>query len=215
MAYQAILGEYIDRRNSAKVDCLKTIWILATNKFDDYILQFYEANKHELRESQSEQKQTKLLDQLKGSLKKQCTAHFGAPLSGRISEIIPFLPFSPGEQAVISHKGLMSLEATLRRPVVISPGGQLDNLVGNVRLEIGDEIELCSTVAREAYTPQLGARSILNAITDTIYTPLVSQYLQVDEDLSDNQPETLFKVGLTADKEIDVWHVQNEGPREG
>ncbi|KAI0444098.1 hypothetical protein F4803DRAFT_561144 [Xylaria telfairii] len=146
-------GQCLDRRNSAKVDCSKTIWILATNEFDDDIFQFYEANQHELHRSQSEQKQTRLLDQLKSSLKKQCTAHFGAPLSGRISEIIPFLPFSPGEQAVISHKGLMSPEETLRRPVVISPGGQSDNLVGNVRLEIEDETGLCSTIAREAYTP--------------------------------------------------------------
>ncbi|KAI8946839.1 P-loop containing nucleoside triphosphate hydrolase protein [Xylaria longipes] len=202
-------GEYLDRRDSTKIDCSRTIWILATNKFDDYILKFCETNRHQLFESQNEQKETGLLDQLSSGLKKLCTAHFGAPLSGRVSEIIPFLPFSPEEQAVISHKGLMGLEETLRRPVVVSPNGNNDNLVGNVRLDIVDESGLCSAIAQESYTPQLGARCILNAVTDAISTPLVSQYLEVDKDIYNCQPETQFTVGVTAEKKIEVWHVKN------
>ncbi|KAI0547615.1 P-loop containing nucleoside triphosphate hydrolase protein [Xylaria curta] len=201
-------GEYLDRRDSTKIDCTRTIWILATNKFDDYILKFSELHQRQLFESQNEQKETKLLDQLNVELKKMCTSHFGAPLSGRVSEIIPFLPFTPEEQAVISHKGLMSLEETLRRPVVISPNGENDNLVGNVRLDVVDDSELCSAIAQESYTPQLGARCILNAVTNTISTPLVSQYyLEVDEDLCDGQPEMKFKVGITAEKKVEVWRM--------
>ncbi|KAI0449984.1 hypothetical protein F5B21DRAFT_492653 [Xylaria acuta] len=208
MAYQVVLGEYLDHRNSTKIDCSRTIRILATNKFDDYILKFCEANRRELVECQNEQKETRLLDQLNSGLKKQCTSHFGAPLSGRVSEIIPFLPFSPEEQAVISHKGLMGLEATLKRPVVVSPNGQNDNLVGNIRLDIVDELGLCSAIALENYTPQLGARCILNAVADSICTPLMSQYLEVDEDLCNGQPETEFKVGVTAEKKIEVWRMR-------
>ncbi|KAI1739481.1 P-loop containing nucleoside triphosphate hydrolase protein [Xylaria scruposa] len=200
-------GEYLDRRDSARIDCSRTIWILATNKFDDYILKFSELHQEELFESQNEQKETKLLDELNVELKKMCTSDFGAPLSGRVSEIIPFLPFTPEEQAVISHKGLMSLEETLRRPVVISPSGESDNLVGNIRLDIVDDCALCSAIAQESYTPQLGARCILNAVTSTISTPLVSQYLEVDEDLCDGQPEIQFKVGITAEKKVEVWRM--------
>ncbi|KAI0186067.1 P-loop containing nucleoside triphosphate hydrolase protein, partial [Xylaria flabelliformis] len=200
-------GEYLDRRDSSKVDCSRTIWILATNKFDDYILKFYELHRRQLCESQNEQKETTVLDQLNIELKKLCISHFGAPLSGRVSEIIPFLPFTPEEQTVISHKGLMSLEDTLRRPVVISPHGENDNLVGNIRLDIVDDSELCSVIAQESYTPQLGARCILNAVTNTVRMPLVGQYLEVDEDLCDGQPEIEFKVGITAEKKVEVWRM--------
>ncbi|KAI0860033.1 P-loop containing nucleoside triphosphate hydrolase protein [Xylaria cubensis] len=201
-------GEYLDRRDSTKINCSRTIWILATNKFDDHILKFSELHQRQLFESQNEQKETKLLDQLNVELKKMCTSHFGAPLSGRVSEIIPFLPFTPEEQALISHKGLMSLEETLRRPVVVSPIEANDNLVGNIRLNIVDDSELCSAIAEESYTPQLGARCILNAVTNTISTPLVSQYLEVDEDLCDDQPEIEFKVGITAEKKVEVWRME-------
>ncbi|TRX88210.1 hypothetical protein FHL15_010899 [Xylaria flabelliformis] len=180
----------------------------ATNKFDDYILKFYELHRRQLCESQNEQKETKILDKLNIELKKQCISHFGAPLSGRVSEIIPFLPFTPEEQAVISHKGLMSLEATLRRPVVVSPYEENDNLVGNIRLDIVDDSELCSVIARENYTPQLGARCILNAVTNTVRMPLVGQYLELDEDLCDGQPEIQFKVGVTAEKKVEVWRME-------
>jgi ATP-dependent Clp protease ATP-binding subunit ClpA len=137
-------------------------------------------------------------------------SQFGHPLTGRLSDIIPFLTFSPDEQAVISHKGLISLEATLRRPAVVPPGGQEDILIGNVRLDVEDESKICSTIARKSYAPQLGARSILNAITEAICTPLVSQYLAVDTAFSDDQPETTFEVGTNADKGIEVWQVQTE-----
>ncbi|KAL7623328.1 hypothetical protein AAE478_007009 [Parahypoxylon ruwenzoriense] len=37
--------------------------------------------------------------------------HFGAPLGGRIADILPFLIFTPQKSAVIVHKALMDLEA--------------------------------------------------------------------------------------------------------
>ncbi|KAI3318724.1 P-loop containing nucleoside triphosphate hydrolase protein [Xylariaceae sp. AK1471] len=206
-------GEYLDRRNSNKIDCSRTIWILATNKFDDYILEFCDANQHGLFESRNEKDKARLLDQLKSYLKRECMSHFGHPLAGRVSEIVPFLTFSPDEQAVVSHKGMMGLEATLRRPVVVSPSGQDDNLVGNVRLDVENESKICSTIAHEGYSPQLGARSVFNAITEAIYTPLVNQYLEVDDEFSEDQPETTFKVGINADKGIEVWHVQRKTDR--
>jgi ATP-dependent Clp protease ATP-binding subunit ClpA len=140
-------------------------------------------------------------------------SHFGHPLTGRISEIVPFLTFSPDEQAVVSHKGIMDFEARLRRPVVLSPNAKIlsgegeDNLVGSIRLDIENEPDICSTIAQKGYSPQLGARSILNAATEDIYTPLVSQYLDIDEDFDEAQPETIFKVGINADKGIEVWRV--------
>lgn len=152
-----------------------------------------------------------LFDELRATLKKQSRSEFGAPLTGRISDILPFLTFSPDEQAVLAHKGTMSLESNLRRPVIVSTHMQADNLVGNIRLDIRNDAEICNTIAQASYDPPLGARSILNAVTETIYTPLVSQYLKIDEEFSENQPETVFEVGVNADKEIEVWHKSDSG----
>jgi ATP-dependent Clp protease ATP-binding subunit ClpA len=188
------------------------IWILATNKFDDLILKFCAENHQALKSRIGEK--ARLLDRLGSYLKKECISSFGAPLAGRISEIIPFLTFSPDEQAVVSHKGVMGLEAALRQPIIVSPNGQDDNLVGNVRLDVEDESKVCTTIAHEGYVPQLGARSILNTVTEAIYTPLVSRYLEMDDEFSDNQPETRFKVGINAEKGVEVWHVKSQNEQQ-
>lgn len=39
-----LIGEYQDRRNGDKINCSKTIWILATNALDNTILDFCEDN---------------------------------------------------------------------------------------------------------------------------------------------------------------------------
>ncbi|KAI0427197.1 hypothetical protein F5Y09DRAFT_316904 [Xylaria sp. FL1042] len=57
----------------------------------------------------------------------------------------PFLTFLPDEQAVISHTAIMDLEAKFRRLALVSPNGQCDNLVGNIRLSIEDNIQTTST----------------------------------------------------------------------
>ncbi|KAI0393190.1 P-loop containing nucleoside triphosphate hydrolase protein [Xylariaceae sp. FL0594] len=204
-------GEYYDRRTSNKVSCSKTIWILATNIFDDYILDFCAQHRAGLFQPGQEKTTAQLLDDLKACLRKNCMFHFGHALTGRISEIVPFLTFPSDEQAVVSHKGIMDFEARVRRPVVLSPNantssyGQGDHLVGNVRLDIEDEHEICSAIATKGYLPQLGARGILNAAAESVYTPLVSQYLDIDEDLKEDQPETTFRVHVDADQEIKVW----------
>ncbi|KAI0406889.1 P-loop containing nucleoside triphosphate hydrolase protein [Xylaria palmicola] len=203
-------GEYVDHRNLNKGCCSKTIWILATNQFDNYILKFSETHQEELLELNKRPTAAKLLNELQSGLRTQCISHFGAPLAGRVSEIIPFLPFSPTEQQIIAHKGVINLEAGIRRPVELSVDGRDDNLVGNVRLTVDDEAGVCSAVAQRSYTPQLGARGILHAVTDSIYMPLVTQYLEVDEDLGGVQPETFFRVGLNADKKVQVWHMEQK-----
>ncbi|KAI0970147.1 P-loop containing nucleoside triphosphate hydrolase protein [Xylaria arbuscula] len=201
-------GEYLDRRNSTKIDCSKIIWILATNRFDEYIHKFYNINRRSLSRSQDEQKSIDLARRLVKDLKTECTSYFGAPLAGRVSEIMPFLPFTPDEQAVIAHKAIMDLEAKLRQPVTISPSGQNDNLVGNIRLNVEDDVQISFAAANDSYTPQLGARSILRGVTDAIRLPLVTQYLKIDEDISNSQKEVQFKVALNSDNEIEVLRMK-------
>lgn len=83
------------------------------------------------------------------------------------------------------HKAVMRLEATLRRLVAISLTWQ-DRTMWEI-------------------STQLGARSILKAVTDTMRMPIVDQYLEVDEDLEDSQLETKFSIGIHAEKGIELW----------
>lgn len=77
--------------------------------------------------------------------------------------------------------------------------------MGNIHLHVEDESLVCSIIAQDNYSPQLGARSILKAVTDTMRMPIVDQYLEVDEDLEDSQLETKFSIGIHAEKGIELW----------
>lgn len=182
--------------------------------FDDYILRFCEVNQRELSKSIDGQVNSKLIRQLIRGLAKECLSHFGAPLAGRMAEIIPFLPFTEDEQAVIARKAIMELEEDLRQPPVISRNGQNNRLVGNVYLTIKDDVEVCSAIARDGYMPQLGARSIRRAVDEAIRMPLVEQYLEIDEDIRADQPIVHFTVGINADNEVDVWPEAPRNPLE-
>jgi hypothetical protein len=63
------LGEYQDRRNLQKVDCSKTIWILATNSLDDKIRNFCRDNGGTIWDEEDENKQTRLIKALTKELK--------------------------------------------------------------------------------------------------------------------------------------------------
>jgi len=63
------LGEYQDRRNLQKIDCSKTIWILATNALDDKIRNFCQVNGSMIWDEEDENKQTRLIKTLTKELK--------------------------------------------------------------------------------------------------------------------------------------------------
>ncbi|KAI0016387.1 P-loop containing nucleoside triphosphate hydrolase protein [Xylariomycetidae sp. FL0641] len=204
-------GRYKDRRDGGDVDCAKTIWILATNKLDPSIHRFCEANKELLENSDDIHKKTELVNGLRKSLKKECMGSFGRPLTGRISAIVPFLTFSPGEQAVISHKGLMRLESELASPVVETATGRDDLPVGNMKMTVHDHVSICSKIAEEGYEAQIGARSIFNAIDETVRVPLVLGYMKAGDEYHEGQGETPCTVHLDADGDIEVRVKPTEG----
>lgn len=193
----------MDRRTASKVDCSQTIWILATNKFDPTIHEFCSGNRRDLLESPDRLRST-LLGKLVGSLRKECLSHFGAPLAGRISEIVPFLTFSPDEAAIVADKRIMELEARLARPVKIPSTKEGYNPVGNVRLDILRDSMVCSNIADKYYLPELGARSIFGGVKRAIERKLINQYLEDGDDFSEDQPVTHFIVDVNERNEIEV-----------
>ncbi|OCK98980.1 P-loop containing nucleoside triphosphate hydrolase protein, partial [Cenococcum geophilum 1.58] len=108
-------GRYQDRRSRMKVNCTNIIWILATNALDSKINEFSEMKF--AKQHNSEAFNPKLKDALVATLFRGMKEEFGAPLSRRVSAIIPFLPFFLEEQMVIAYKYLLELKSRLRQPI--------------------------------------------------------------------------------------------------
>jgi len=114
-----------------------------------------------------------------------------APITGRISEFIPFLPFSPGEQAVVVHKFLMELGQNVRAPVDLSTGPR-ERLLGNIRLHIRKDAAVCRSLAETGYSADLGARSLITAVKQ-VEDMLVGAYLEDEvEILEGNEVQDYF-----------------------
>jgi hypothetical protein len=116
-----------------------------------------------------------------------------APITGRVSEFIPFLHFSPGEQAVVAHKYLLELGQSVRDPVKLTPGQE--NLVGNVHLRVRRDASVCSKLAVDGYHRDLGARSLITAVS-TVRELLVDAYLGVDEAITEQDDVVEFLVDV-------------------
>ncbi|KAL7971787.1 P-loop containing nucleoside triphosphate hydrolase protein [Trichoderma sp. SZMC 28014] len=174
-------GEYQDRRNGDKINCSKTIWILATNALDNTILDFCEDNDAITGDDGDEKSRQvrKLSQQLRESFLQQ----FGAPVTGRISDFIPLLPFSVGEQAVITHKCLLGLAQDLRLPICLIKGPS-ERLIGNIRLLIRRDGTVCSTLAKSHYHVKLGARSLM-AGAEKVKRIVLDVYLDDDEEITE------------------------------
>jgi ATP-dependent Clp protease ATP-binding subunit ClpA len=187
-------GKYVDRRNREAVDCSKTIWIIATNALDRKIVDFCEKNPGVLT-NDDQDKHARLMTDLEKTLKKQLKHTFGNPLSGRISAVLPFLPFSLGEQAVVAHKYILELKHKVLTPVNLSSG----KLVGRVLLHIKSDGAVCKAVSTEGYDPDQGARSLQTAVKTRIEEELVHTYLEEDEVISETQPLADYTVDIQQD----------------
>ncbi|KAK4197306.1 P-loop containing nucleoside triphosphate hydrolase protein [Triangularia verruculosa] len=198
-------GLHLDRRNLKLVDCSKTIWILATNAFDDTILSFCKTHYKELFTNtvglnrRAAQQARKLGKKLSAMIKKEAIGHFGAPLTGRITSVIPFLIFSPTEQAAVACKEMDRFGRKLARPIKLCDDLKLYRPVGNIKLEIPFSYSVCKALALQGYDEQLGARSIINTVDSDVALPLVTQYLAARDDVSEDEPETCFTATVDAD----------------
>lgn len=208
-----------DRRTQTPVDCSKSIWILATNQFDATIHAFCSQHEATLFSSDTGKTTEKaaLVRTLCKGLEAEAKSAFGAPMTGRISEFLPFLVFSPDEQAVVAHKFFMEMEATLARPLVVSAWADAtqDNLVGNCRVAVPRDAAVCSRIARDYYDADLGARSIANGVERAVKDPLTEAYLLAGDDLAEGQDVTRVLVDLDRDENIEVRVIPNEDPATG
>ncbi|MCJ1360027.1 MAG: hypothetical protein MMC33_010030 [Icmadophila ericetorum] len=197
--HQALLlpfdnGEYQDRRHLTGVDCSKTIWILATNALDPTIQAFCNSNHKPIFIDDDQSKKLHLMKQLSKELKEDFLSKFDAPITGRISAFLPFLPFSPGEQAVVTHKYLLELQQKARTPINLSTGPH-EQLLGNIRLRVRRDASVCRILAEAEYHSDLGARSLITAVK-TIEDLLVDAYLNVEEEIAETDGMVDFVVDV-------------------
>ncbi|KIW22853.1 uncharacterized protein PV07_11106 [Cladophialophora immunda] len=191
-------GEYQDRRDRSMVNCSNTIWILATNAHDAIIQAFCSANHQVLFGDDDDSAKMRLAKPLSAEIKEDFLSKFGSPITGRISAFIPFLRFSPGEQAVVAHKYLLELGYGVEAPVNLSFGAR-EKLLGDVRVRIRNDASVCRLLAKAEYHPELGARSLDNAV-DTIKGLLVEAYLEIDQQIKESANKSIFQVEVQADE---------------
>ncbi|RDL35746.1 Uncharacterized protein BP5553_06358 [Venustampulla echinocandica] len=186
-------GDYEDRRNRSKIDCSKTIWILATNALDPTIKDFCSQNHDAVFIDDDQDKMASLMKQLSKQIKQEFLRIFDSPLTGRVSSFIPFLPFSPGEQAVVVHKYILELSQKVCTSVNLSPGPN-EQLLGNIKLRIRRDASVCKVIADAEYHADLGARSLITAVKGLVEDVLVERYLEVDREIKEGE-----KVGMLVD----------------
>lgn len=203
-------GEYEDRRTRSPVNCAKTIWILATNAFDDTIQKFCKTHQAVLYGANDSSAKKEVVKSLCKSIRLESIEKFGAPLTGRITDFIPFLTFSSGEQAVVAHKYLALLGQELTKPVVTSHDEGKQRFVGDIDLQVSSDYSVCRLIAAEGYVAQLGARSLIDGVRRLVEDEVLDHYLNAEAEIKEGQSIATYCVDVNEDKEIEVGYVQNK-----
>jgi len=170
-------GAYWDRRRNMKIDASRAIFILCTNLGDKAIEAFYEqhmANKKE------ESRDDVPIGTLQAELRSVYTAKFGAPFTGRINLIAPFLPFTPNEQAIVAHKFMLQLSDNVRQPIDLAA----KRLIGHCQLAMRNDGKISMEIAKTAYHAETGARSLYHAVNNTIRDLLFEEYCNDETPIS-------------------------------
>jgi ATP-dependent Clp protease ATP-binding subunit ClpA len=197
------------------VDCSKAIWILATNAFDDTIHQFCKDNEAALFHSDGPSAAEKLVRGLCKTLRTKSISTFGAPLTGRITEFVPFLTFSQIEQTAVAHKYLAEVGRELASPVVVTREEGKQRFVGDIELQVPKDYSVCRIIAQDEYVEQLGARSVINGVNRMIEGEVIDHYLEMDDEIREGQAITTYRVQPNMDDDIEVCYVPGGAPHGG
>ncbi|KAI9812719.1 MAG: hypothetical protein M1827_004475 [Pycnora praestabilis] len=173
-------GYYRDRRNGKELDCTKTIWVLASNMAEDIIVKFY---KRHMEDKTEEERAKAPFAKLDSMLKREFAEELGAPITGRISLLVPFFPFSPPEQAVVAHKFLLSFLSTLRQPIDLF--NNPPRFIGHIHLHLQNDGKVSSHLAAIGYEEALGARSLARVVTKEVQTRLADAYVEGEERITE------------------------------
>lgn len=150
-------GKYTDRRNNKSLDCSKSIWVLAVNLGVPAMIKFWDDHLKDRSQGQQDKAPFK---ELNGLLRQIVKREFGSPLARRLTDIVPFLPFNEGEQAVATYKFMRTLWQEVRKPINV----ESNDLLRNIFLDFVDDGQIAKHLAAEHYDPQEGASQLHNAV---------------------------------------------------
>ncbi|MDI1486034.1 MAG: hypothetical protein OHK93_004223 [Ramalina farinacea] len=176
-------GWYHDRREiNKRVDCSKTIWILAANVGVETISRFWSRNS---KAPMEQAQRTKEYLRLQRAVGREVMQELGHPLYGRISATVPFVPFNELEQAVATYEFMREFRNQKRRPIEVD----FNRLLNHCWIDYMDDGQLCSHLASEHYRPEIGARSLEHAVEDNIIGPTGDCFLSGDGEVTDQMNE--------------------------
>ena len=170
-------GSYTDRRNNRKIDCSKVLWILAANLGVKEITKFWEGN---LKDRNQEQQKLAPIADLQVALKQCIIRELGAPLTGRFSAIVPFLPFNEGERAITAYKFMRELWHDVRKP--INTDGK--RFAGTMFVNFVNDGQIVKHIARR-YLEETGARSLADAVEEEISDNLAAEFFRQEGEVND------------------------------
>ena len=98
-------------QNNESLDSSPTILVLAAKVDEPALSRFWDEH---LKDKSEEQRRKASFKAFHKSLWQTVKREFGSPLT-RLTEIVPFLPFSEDEQAVATHKLIRSVWQEIRR----------------------------------------------------------------------------------------------------
>ncbi|KAM0805944.1 P-loop containing nucleoside triphosphate hydrolase protein [Usnea florida] len=182
-------GSYTDRRNNTTIDCSKVIWVLAANLGVREISMFWTAN---LKNRSPEQQKEAPIRDLQSTLRKCIIQAFGAPLTGRLSAIVPFFPFDEGERAITAYKFMRELWHEVRKPI----STDAKRFAGSLFVDFVNDGQIAMHIAGR-YTEETGARSLALAVEEEIGDCLAGVFLGEEGVVRDDMnglPLVVYKV---------------------
>ena len=175
-------GKFTNRRNKEPLDCSKCIWVLAANLGERAINKFWD---NHLKDRSEDQQKKAPFEELHRSLNQIVKREFEPPLARRLTSIVPFLPFSKGEQAVAAYKFMRNLWHEVRKPIHV----ESKDLLRHVFLNFVDDGQIAKHLAAEYYDPQAGASSLLRAVKKEIHAKLATAWYREAEVIIDEMNE--------------------------
>jgi ATP-dependent Clp protease ATP-binding subunit ClpA len=121
------------------------------------------------------------------------------PIAGRISAVVPFLPFTAEEQAVIAHKYVLELAKNVRLPPALPV-----RLMGSIVLRVPRDASVCMSLA-EGYDVDTGAPSLQSTIASRVRRALVLRYLEENEEVHENQRLEEYLIDVDVNGQIVIF----------
>ena len=204
-------GFYKDRRDDKPIDCSRVIWILAANLGCNLIQRFWAQN---LKDRTEEDQKQVALTNFNRMLKDEIISDLGAPFTGSLTRIIPFMPFNTGEQAVATFKFMRDLWNNVRKPINI----ESKQFPRHIFIHYNDDGAIAAHLAKHNYDTETGARPLERAVKREIRGKLSRAFLGLESMVKNEMnegPLQKYEVRLvTVEKDVNEISVEIKGTKQ-